>query len=458
MAATCDVHFMDPEDAVLRRILMHVQKYGDAEFQPPLYYRTTEEMLEEFSYLGEEKAEEVVVHNTRRISDMIDTFDLLPDNPAMPKIDGADEEIYDMAYENAKRIYGDPLPEIVRERLELELGSIIKHGFAVLYLIAHKLVKKSLDDGYLVGSRGSVGSSFAATMTGITEVNPLPPHYVCPNCKHSDFDVDASRYGCGVDLPKKSCPKCGAPYTSDGYDIPFAVFLGIDADKVPDIDLNFSGEYQPMAHKFTEELFGKEYVFRAGTINKIQGKTAYGYIKNYCEETGFNPNKAEIERLQKGISGIKRTTGQHPGGLVIVPKDQEIYRYTAVQRPANDVTAQTVTTHFDFNSLHDKLVKLDILGHDDPTMIRMLQDLTGVDPKTIPLNDELTMKIFSSTESLGVLPEQILNCDIGSMGIPEFGTRFVRQMLGETRPTTMSELIRISGFVTWGGRMEQQRA
>ena len=446
VVATGDVHFLDPEDEVFRRILSHVQKSSGAEFQPPLYFRTTEEMLDEFAYLGGDKAEEVVVQNTRKISDMVETFPLLPDNPAMPKIDGADEEIYDMAYANAKRIYGDPLPEIVQKRLEMELHSIIKHGFAVLYLIAHKLVKKSLDDGYLVGSRGSVGSSFAAMMTGITEVNPLPPHYVCPKCRHSDFDVDVNRYGCGTDLPKRNCPKCGASYRSDGYDIPFAVFLGIDADKVPDIDLNFSGEYQPKAHQFIEDLFGKDHVFRAGTINTIQEKTAYGFIKNYCEETEFHPSKAEIERLMKGISGTKRTTGQHPGGLVIVPKDQEIYRYTAVQRPANDVTAQTVTTHFDFNSLHDKLVKLDILGHDDPTMLRMLQDLTGVDPKTIPLNDEQTMKIFSSTDPLGVLPEQILDCDIGSMGIPEFGTRFVRQMLGETRPTTMAELIRISGL------------
>ena len=445
VVATCDAHFLDREDKVFREILFHTLGYEDTT-QADLYFRTTEEMLREFEYLGEDKAYEVVVENTNKIAEMTEEIELFQKDTAMPIVEGAAQEIEQTAYRTAKEIYGDPLPEIVYTRLKRELDSIISNGFSVLYWSAAKLVKKSLSDGYLVGSRGSVGSSLAATMLGITEVNPLPPHYICRHCKHSDFDVDINQYGCGVDMPPKTCPVCGEEYTRNGYNIPFEVFLGINADKVPDIDLNFSGDYQPKAHKYTEELFGSEFVFRAGTISTIKDRTAYGYVKNYIQETGKHVTNAEINRLVLGITGVKRTTGQHPGGLVIVPKNRTVYEFTAVQHPADDVDAQSVTTHFDFNSMHDILVKLDILGHDVPTIIRHLQDITGMDPLSIPLDDQQTMQLFSGLEPLHIKPEDIMGIDIGTLGIPEFGTRFVRQMLKETRPKTMAELVRISGL------------
>ena len=444
--ATCDAHFIEPQDEYFRRILMHGQKFSDADNQAPLFFRTTDEMLGEFAYLGEAKAREIVIDNTRAVAAQVESIVLLPDDTAMPEIPDAAEKLEKMCFENARAKYGDPLPENVETRLRFELDNIIHHGYSVLYYIAYELVKHSLDDGYLVGSRGSVGSSLAATMAGITEVNALPPHYVCPNCCHSDFGVDTKKYACGPDLPPKDCPKCGTPYLRDGYEIPFATFLGINADKVPDIDLNFSGVYQPEAHKFILEFFGEDHVFRAGTISSIKDQTAYGFVKNYLTEKGIVASKAEIDRLTKGVSGTKRTTGQHPGGLVILPKSRDIHEFTPIQYPANDAASGSVTTHYNFNSLHDRLVKLDILGHDDPTALRMLQDITGINPKEVPINDADTLSLFSSTRALGLKPEQILGCEVGSIAIPEFGTKFVRQILVETQPTTIDELVRIAGL------------
>lgn len=443
--ATCDVHFLDPHEEYFRRIIFQIQGYDDTG-QAPLYLRTTDEMLREFAYLGEETAYEVVVENSNKIADMTEEIELFQSETAMPSLPNAAENITELAFRTAKEKYGDPLPELIEARLKRELDSIVSHGFSVLYYSAHLLVKKSNEDGYLVGSRGSVGSSLAATMTGITEVNPLPPHYVCPKCKHSDFDIDKEKYPSGVDLPDAVCPECGTKYLKDGYDIPFEVFLGIDADKVPDIDLNFSGEYQPTAHKYTEVMFGKGHVFRAGTISAVKDKIAYGYVKKFLEQTGTQANEAEVNRLVQGVSGVKKTTGQHPGGIVIVPHDMEVYDFTPVQKPADSAEAEWVTTHFDFNSMHDILIKLDILGHDVPTIIRLLQDATGIDPLTIPLDDKPTMELFSGLGPLGLKAKDLLGIQTGTLGIPEFGTKFVRQMLMDTKPTTMSEIVRISGL------------
>ncbi|WP_059105201.1 PolC-type DNA polymerase III [Shouchella shacheensis] len=447
VVATGNVHYLHEEDAIYRKILIASQGGANPlnrQTLPPVHFRTTPEMLEEFSFLGEEVAKQVVVEATQGIAKRVGEVLPVPDDLYAPKIEGADEEIREMSYGMARSIYGHELPELVEARLEKELKSIIGHGFAVIYLISQKLVKKSLDDGYLVGSRGSVGSSFVATMTEITEVNPLPPHYVCPSCKHSHFFNDGS-VASGYDLPDKDCPECGTAYTKEGQDIPFETFLGFKGDKVPDIDLNFSGEYQPRAHAYTKDLFGEDYVYRAGTIGTVADKTAYGFVKGYQSDHDLLMRGAEIDRLVSGCTGVKRTTGQHPGGIIVVPDYMDIHDFSPIQFPADDKKAEWKTTHFDFHSIHDNLLKLDILGHDDPTAIRMLQDLSGIDPKTIPTDDPEVMKIFASPEVLGVTEEQIM-CKTGTLGIPEFGTRFVRQMLEETKPSTFSELLQISGL------------
>ncbi|MDY3796041.1 MAG: PolC-type DNA polymerase III, partial [Agathobacter sp.] len=449
VVATCDVHFLDPEDEIYRRIIMSNKGFKDADEQAPLFLRTTEEMLKEFSYLGSSKAEEVVITNTNLIADMCERISPVRPDKCPPVIENSDQMLRDICYNKAHKMYGDPLPSIVQERLDRELNSIISNGYAVMYIIAQKLVWKSNEDGYLVGSRGSVGSSFVATMSGITEVNPLHAHYLCKHCKYSDFDSEevksySGRGGC--DMPDKLCPVCGKPLSKDGFDIPFETFLGFKGNKEPDIDLNFSGEYQSKAHKYTEVIFGEGQTYKAGTIGTLADKTAFGYIKNYYEERGVRKRNCEIDRIVQGCVGVRRTTGQHPGGIVVLPMGEEINTFTPIQHPANDMTVDITTTHFDYHSIDHNLLKLDILGHDDPTMIRMLQDLTGVDPTQIPLDDKAVMSLFQNTSALGIEPEDIDGCKLGALGIPEFGTDFAMGMLIDTQPTEFSDLIRIAGL------------
>lgn len=449
VVATCDVHFLDPEDEIYRRIIMAGQGFKDADEQAPLFLRTTEEMLKEFAYLGSEKAEEVVITNTNRIADMCEKISPVRPDKCPPVIENSDQMLRNICYNKAHKMYGDPLPEIVQERLDRELNSIISNGYAVMYIIAQKLVWKSNEDGYLVGSRGSVGSSFVATMSGITEVNPLHAHYLCKHCQYSDFDSDlvksfSGRSGC--DMPDKLCPRCGKPLSKEGFDIPFETFLGFKGNKEPDIDLNFSGEYQSKAHKYTEVIFGEGQTFKAGTIGTLADKTAFGYVKNYYEERGVHKRNCEIDRIVLGCVGVRRTTGQHPGGIVVLPMGEQIYTFTPVQHPANDMTVDITTTHFDYHSIDHNLLKLDILGHDDPTMIRMLQDLTGVDPTQIPLDDKAVMSLFQDTSALGITPDDLVNCQLGALGIPEFGTDFAMGMLIDTQPKEFSDLVRIAGL------------
>lgn len=463
VVGTCDVHFLDPDSEVYRRIIMAGKGFGDADNQAPLYLRTTEEMLDEFSYLGSAKAREIVIENTNKIADMVEK--ILPVRPdkCPPVIEDSDKTLRKICYDKAHSMYGEDLPEVVTERLERELNSIISNGFAVMYIIAQKLVWKSNEDGYLVGSRGSVGSSFVATMAGITEVNPLRPHYYCNECHYSDFDSDEVRAyagGCGMDMPDKTCPECGAPLIKDGFDIPFETFLGFKGNKEPDIDLNFSGDYQSNAHKYTEIIFGDGQTYRAGTIGTLADKTAYGFVKNYYDERGSGKRKCEIERIVTGCTGVRRSTGQHPGGIIVLPHGEDINSFTPVQHPANDMTTDIVTTHFDYHSIDHNLLKLDILGHDDPTMIKMLEELISSDAMDneydpvnhpfvatkIPLDDQGVMSLFASTKALGITPDDIDGCPVGCLGIPEFGTDFVIQMVVDTKPKTLSDLIRISGL------------
>ncbi|MBY0757749.1 PolC-type DNA polymerase III [Sellimonas caecigallum] len=463
VVATCDVHFLDPENEVYRRIIMAGKGFGDADEQAPLYLHTTEEMLEEFSYLGTQKAHEVVIENPNKIADMIEKISPVRPDKCPPVIENSDQELRDICYKKAHEMYGDPLPDVVTERLERELHSIISNGFAVMYIIAQKLVWKSNADGYLVGSRGSVGSSFVATMAGITEVNPLSPHYYCPNCHYSDFDSEEVKKfagGCGWDMKDKECPVCGTPLIKDGFDIPFETFLGFKGNKEPDIDLNFSGDYQSQAHKYTEVIFGKGQTFRAGTIGTLADKTAFGFVKNYYEERGSRKRNCEIDRIVQGCTGIRRSTGQHPGGIIVLPHGEDINSFTPVQHPANDMNTDIITTHFDYHSIDHNLLKLDILGHDDPTMIKTLEEFInsdameneydGVnrifDARDIPLDDPQVMSLFANTKALGITPEDIGGCPVGCLGIPEFGTDFVIQMVVDTKPKTLSDLIRISGL------------
>jgi DNA polymerase-3 subunit alpha (Gram-positive type) len=462
VVATCDVHFLDPDDEVYRRIIMAGKGFQDADSQPPLYLRTTEEMLEEFQYLGANKAREVVIDNTNKIANMIEKISPVNPNKCPPVIENSEQDLRDICYAKAHEIYGEQLPEPVYARLERELNSIISNGYSVMYIIAQKLVWKSNEDGYLVGSRGSVGSSFVATMSGITEVNPLSPHYYCSSCHYHDFDsedVRAYAGGCGFDMPDKVCPECGAWLTKAGFDIPFETFLGFKGDKEPDIDLNFSGDYQAKAHKYTETIFGEGHTFKAGTIGTLADKTAYGYVKNYYEERGMPKRKCEVERVSSGCTGIRRSTGQHPGGIVVLPHGHDINEFTPVQHPANDMSSDIITTHFDYHSIDHNLLKLDILGHDDPTMIRTLEEYITSDAMEneyneehpflatqIPLDDKKVLSLFHDTSALGIKPEDIDGCKLGCLGIPEFGTDFVIQMVQDAKPQSLSDLIRISGL------------
>jgi len=462
VVATCDVHFLNPQDEIYRRMIFYENKYENADNQPPLYLRTTEEMLDEFSYLGPDKCTEVVITNTRKIADQIERISPVRPDKCPPVIPDSDKKLTESCYRKAHEQYGDPLPKIVEERLQKELGSIIKNGFAVMYIIAQELVRHSNEEGYFVGSRGSVGSSFVAYTAGITEVNPLKPHYYCPKCKYSDFDSEIPRQYAGTagcDMPDRICPVCGEKLKKDGFDIPFETFLGFKGDKEPDIDLNFSGENQASAHAYTEEIFGKGQTFRAGTVGTLAEKTAYGYVKHYFENHGEQKRKCEINRLVKGCLGIRRTTGQHPGGIVVLPKGESIYSFTPVQHPANDMTTKIITTHFEYHAISHNLLKLDILGHQDPTMLRMLQDLTGMDPvRDIPLDSREVMSLFQDTSALHIKPEDIMGCKLGTLGIPEFGTDFAMNMLLEAKPEGLSDLVRIAGLAhgtdVWNGNAQ----
>lgn len=462
VAATCDVHFLDPGDEVYRRIIMAGKGFSDADNQAPLFFRTTEEMLDEFEYLGSKKAREVVIENPNKICDMIEKISPVNPNKCPPVIENSEQDLRDICYDKAHEIYGEDLPGPVSERLERELNSIISNGYSVMYIIAQKLVWKSNEDGYLVGSRGSVGSSFVATMSGITEVNPLSPHYYCKSCHYNEFDSEEVRAyagGCGFDMPDKKCPNCGETLEKSGFDIPFETFLGFKGDKEPDIDLNFSGDYQAKAHKYTEVIFGEGHTFKAGTIGTLADKTAYGYVKNYYEERGQRKRRCEVERVSAGCTGIRRSTGQHPGGIVVLPHGHDINEFTPVQHPANDMTSDIITTHFDYHSIDHNLLKLDILGHDDPTMIRTLEEYITSDAldneyndenpfiaTKIPLDDEKVLSLFHDTSALGIKAEDIDGCKLGCLGIPEFGTDFVIQMVQDAKPQSLSDLIRISGL------------